>query len=915
MAALVSTSIPNLINGISQQPAEIRLSSQAERQVNGLSSVARGLEKRPGTEHRARITTTSETDLFIHSIRRDRDEEYTMVLSRPSASTKTLKAYDKNGTEVKILDTTVANAATETTAIVADADLGYLEVTATGGVKDNIVATTVADTTFIINKTKVVAKADLAGEASGEGETAGWSVSSVFKSPKGATLDSGYTHEGLIYVKTGDYSSKYVVYLSLDAASTTYYKFGFQTPSSNVGVNQGYTSTTRLAKIIKDGSAQVSGTVSANGWDSFDSTAPVEGFGGWFPKAGRDENGKETGGAGYEGDTYFNGLDVAAFHTATSSKFKFTLEASSSVIRVQCKEAFSIKTADSHGGKDLVGITTSTQSFSNLPGTGAPDNYLVKIVGNADATQDDFYVKFDATEKTWNETIGPEQDLGFDITTMPHRLVRLYDSQTPANIYFLYETVKEVPTGLSSPRYGWTSRKAGDDTSNPFPSFVGGKINDITFHKNRFGILSDENIIFSVSGNYYNFFPISVMTGLDTNPIDISVSNNEVSILKHAASFDQSLILFSDFQQFMINSQTNFSPNSVSIDVVTQFESTAQAPPVSAGKFVYFPFKRGEYSGVREYFVDTGTADTNDAVDITAHVPQYIKGNITRMVVSSTDQMIAVLSDDDLQRVYVYKNFWEGQNKLQNSWSHWTFDGDILNCAFLGSTLKLLIRRTDGIYLDDINLSLDSAEAVMEDETSVLLDRRHKLTYNQTVAANLPYFADIPSNMVYVTDNARKLTTIADVNEYLTLHSSNVVYAGIPYTFEYEFSRFIHKENELPVQTAKLQIRNINLLYHKTGFFNLKVNVTPGTILIPDPATPGATISSTPRTNYEKNFSGMLTNTSSFGQYKLLSGTFKGSVLTNASNCNIILENDEYLPCAFQSAEWEGFLHQRSRRI
>ena len=986
MPALVSTSIPNLINGISQQPAEIRLSSQAERQVNGLSSVARGLEKRPGTEHRARISTTSETDLFIHSIRRDREEEYTMVLSRPSSSTKTLKAYDKDGTEIKILDTTVANAATETTAIVANADLGYLEVTDAGGVKDNIVATTVADTTFIINKTKVVAKADLAGEASGEGEDAGWSGSSVFKSPKGATLDSGYTHEGLIFVKVGDYSSKYVVYLSLDDAPSTYYKFGFQTPSSNVGVNQSYTATTRLAKIIKDGSTQVTGTVDDDKWDDFDSTDPKEGFGGWYPTAGRDENGHTTSDAGYEGNTYYNGLNHADLHTAVdaasgeSSTFKFTLESSSSVIRVQCKEAFSIKTADSHGGKDLVGITTSTQSFTNLPGTGAPDGYLVKIVGNADATQDDFYVKYDATEKTWNETIGPEKDLGFDITTMPHRLVRLYDSQTPANIYFLYETVKEVPTGLSSPRYGWTSRKAGDDTSNPFPSFVGGKINDITFHKNRFGILSDENIIFSVSGNYYNFFPISVMTALDTNPIDVSVSNNEVSILKHAASFDQSLILFSDFQQFMINSKESFSPSTVSIDVVTQFESTAQAPPISAGKFVYFPFKRGEYSGVREYFVDTGTADTNDSTDITAHVPQYIKGNITRMVVSSTDQMIAVLSDDDLQRVYIYKNFWEGQNKLQNSWSHWTFDGDILNCAFLGSTLKLLIRRDDGIYLDDINLSLDSSEAVMEDETAVLLDRRVKLTYNQTVAANMSYNRDatcdttntsitatmdstagisvgmrvvgtgiqaettvasvagspfttftlskaatasntnttlvfMPSNIEFVTDNARKITTIAEVDEYLAAHADNVIYTGIPYTFEYEFSRFIHKQNELPVQTAKLQIRNINLLYHKTGFFNLKVNVTPGTILIPDPDNPGTTISSTPRTNYEKNFSGMITNTSSFGQYKLLSGTFKGSVLTNASNCNIILENDQYLPCAFQSAEWEGFLHLRSQRI
>ena len=348
------------------------------------------------------------------------------------------------------------------------------------------------------------------------------------------------------------------------------------------------------------------------------------------------------------------------------------------------------------------------------------------------------------------------------------------------------------------------------------------------------------------------------------------------------------------------------------------FESTSEAPPISSGKFVYFPFKRGEYSGVREYFVDMGSADSNDATDITAHVPQYIKGTISKMVVSSTDQMIAVLSTDDTKRVYIYKNFWTGQEKIQNSWSHWVFDGDILNCAFLGSTLKLLVKRADGLYLEDINLSLDSAEAVMEDKTSVLLDRRVKLTYasNFTLSAsNLPYYANKPSNMVYVTDNARKLITEAEVNEYLSdsNNQDNVVYAGIPYTFEYEFSRFIHKENDLPVQTAKLQVRNINLLYNNTGFFNVKVNVTPGTIKIPDGS--GGTTTVTPRTNYSKNFSGMLTNTSAFGEYKLLSGTFKSSVMTNSSNCNIILENDQYLPCAFQSAEWEGFLHKRNTRV
>ena len=919
--ALVSSSIPNLINGISQQPAEIRLPSQGERQINGLSSVARGLEKRPGTEHQARISTTSITDSFIHSIRRDREEEYTMVLTRVDPSTKTLKIYDKDGISVPVKSEATADATTSTNDI-TNSDLAYLEVTASGGVGDNIVATTVADTTFLINKTTVVEKADANGEVSGEG-TSDLGSTQHLSSSGSVNITGSIDHEGLVYVKAGDYSSKYVVILKVTGGTLAgnTYRIGYQTPSSNVSLNQAHIGTTNIAQVLMYGSTKCTG----GHWDTFADDDPAEGFGGRKMLTDKNEDGAAAAGSGADKgyfDGFTTGTGTDAIEDVTDIPFTFSLAQSSSVIVIKSTEPFTIETADSHGGNDLVGITTSTTSFTKLPGTGAPDGYIVCVKGNSDATQDDFYVKHNATDENWKETLAPSTTAtpvytGFNVNTMPHRLIRVYDNQSTPNKYFIFEAVKELAASHGAPvRYGWSSRKAGDDISNPFPSFVGGKINDILFHKNRFGILSDENIIFSVAGNFYNFFPISVMTALDSNPIDISVSNNEVSLLRHAAAFDQSLLLFSDFQQFSLNnSGESFSPSTVSVDVVTQFESTAKAPPVSSGKFVYFPFKRGEYSGVREYFVDVGSSDSNDATDITAHVPQYIKGNITRMIVSSTDQMLAVLSDDDTQRVYIYKNFWQGQDKLQNSWSHWTFDGDILNCAFLGSTLKLLVKRDDGIYLEDINLSLDSSEAVMEDNTAVLLDRRVKLTYNQTVAANLPYFADIPSNMVYVTDNARKLNTIADVNEYLTLHSSNVVYAGIPYTFEYEFSRFIHKENELPVQTAKLQIRNINLLYNRTGFFNVKVNVTPGTLSIPDPDTPGAVISSTPRKNYSKIFSGMITNTSSFGQYKLLSGTFKSSVMTNSSNCNIILENDEYLPCAFQSAEWEGFLHKRSQRV
>ena len=923
---LVSTSIPNLINGISQQPAEIRLASQGERQVNGLSSIARGLEKRPGTEHKERITTTSIDDTFIHSIRRDREEEYTMVLTRTSGGVKTLSIYDKDGDPMPVKSAPTADVSSGTTNDITPSNqatlLAYLEATS---VSDDIVATTVADTTFLINKTKTVEKAASNANVSGEGTSDLGSLQHISRSGS-VNITSTYDYEGLVYVKVGDYSSKYVVTLTVTSGSLigTSYRIGYQTPASNVAINQGHVGTTNIAQVLMYGSTKCTGSH----WDTFTHATPAEGFGGRKMASDTNEDGTAAAGSGAD-KGYFDGFTTGtgsdAIEDVSSIPFVFSLAQSSSVIVIKSSESFTIDTSDSHGGKDLIGITTSTTSFSNLPGTGAPDKYVVCVKGSSDATQDDFYVQHNKDDETWKETLAPSigtttVHTGFDVTTMPHRLLRVYDNTTEKNKYFLYEPVKELSASNGAPtRYGWSSRKAGDDTSNPFPTFVGGKINDITFHKNRFGILSDENIIFSTAGNFYNFFPISVMTALDSNPIDISVSNNEVSILRHAAAFDQSLLLFSDFQQFSLNNEGgNFSPATVSVDVVTQFESTSKAPPISSGKFVYFPFKRGEYSGVREYFVDTGSSDSNNATDITAHVPQYIKGNITKMIVSSTDQMVAVLSDDDLKRVYIYKNFWEGQEKLQNSWSHWTFDGDILNCAFLGSTLKLLIKRTDGIYLEDINLSLDSSEAVMEDDTAVLLDRRVKLTYasNFTLSAsNLPYYNDKPTNMVYITDNAQKLTTEAQINKYLSDsdNQDNVVYAGIPYTFEYEFSRFIHKENDLPVQTAKLQIRNINLLYNKTGFFNIKVNVTPGTIKIN--AGSDTTTEITPRTNYSKNFSGMLTNTSSFGEYKLLSGTFKSSVMTNASNCSIILENNEYLPCAFLSAEWEGFLHVRSRRV
>jgi|6_EtaG_2_1085325.scaffolds.fasta_scaffold01936_5 hypothetical protein len=994
---LISKSIPNLINGVSQQPPEIRLATQAEIQENGLASVANGLEKRPGTTSVKKILATTTGSFHIHSIRRDENESYTVILGGTdgAASDKFIRVFDKDGNEMPVQKNSYASTPVFTT--MDNAGLSYFS-----DVEDfstDVKATTITDTTFYVSNKRVVTKAATDGETSGQ--DGGSAIS-----PRGSTNLGSTSYEALVYVKKGGHNSKYVVSIKV---GSTYYKVGYQTPATLPVTNQEYIGTDAIADALLNGADNLSG----NGWGLFDvsgkdtvivltectlvdtdATITVSSTTGitvgmavsgtgisegatvsevtdsttleltsnatvssstttlTFGTAGKDLEktgfgGRQpTAGKNIDGDTDAN--FKAGFHPTAGSNMPsgMTCTIHGSVLHFKHTADFSVSTTDSHADTDLFGIKGAigggeTRSFTNLPGENVPDGFITKIAGDDTRQEDDFYVKFEADDQdkgVWKECPGPESIEHMNYINLPHRLVRLFDDSeitttNPLGITFVFEAVVKTAddgrtvdsvTNTDFSRIGWNARLAGDDELSPFPSFVGGTLQDIFFHKNRIGFLADENVVMSEAGNYYNFFPTTVITGLDSSPIDVTVSNDKVSLLKHAVPFSESLLFFSELQQFSLNSPGILSPATVSVDVTTQFESDANVKPVSVGRYVFFAFQRGEYSGVREYFVDN-SKEVNDAVEITAHVPQYIPGKITRMISSSNESLLVCQSSIEKTNLYIYKYYWQAQDKIQSSWSVWKFGAgnEVINCQFIGSTLQILIKRNDGIYLENINLSTDTAIALTEDKTSVLLDRRVKLEYDASFtlsATNLPYYATRASlPLVYVTDQARKIAE-ADVNAYLRVAQNtsgvpSIVFVGIPFTFKYEFTQFLYKVNDIASRNAKLQLRNINVLYSDTGFFKIKVDVAPYTIKVPDPDNVGSTKDITPRTAYEKTFSGFITNSSQINEYKLLSGSFRSSILSSPQNCKVLITNDEYLPCSFQSAEWEGFLHTRSERI
>lgn len=77
---LVSSTIPNLVGGISQQPAELRLTNTCEDMVNTWPSIVGGLQKRPATQHVANIGTALANGAIGYLVERNQSYRYLVIV-------------------------------------------------------------------------------------------------------------------------------------------------------------------------------------------------------------------------------------------------------------------------------------------------------------------------------------------------------------------------------------------------------------------------------------------------------------------------------------------------------------------------------------------------------------------------------------------------------------------------------------------------------------------------------------------------------------------------------------------------------------------------------------------------------------------------------------------------------------------
>ena len=612
------------------------------------------------------------------------------------------------------------------------------------------------------------------------------------------------------------------------------------------------------------------------------------------------QNGSITGTANYTAPTPPNGsyADSAAIATNLASSLSTALGANwsvntdSSIMIVESllDEDFEIVCSDTLSDTAFKALNHYIPDMKDLPPK-AVDGYVVEVLGEESNNFSHYYLKYNSITKAWEETSPLRNAEGelichlIEASKAPHRLIR-----TGTNTFTLAQCT-------------WERRNAGDCISNPAPSWIDSRINNVFFHRNRLGILSGENVSFSRAGEYFNWFSATVTDVLDSDPIDLSVANTNVSVLYDAVPFGEVLLLFSDQQQFILTTNgALLTPSTVSIDTSTSYEINPQCKPVGSGANVYFTVSKNNHTTVREYYVREDVT-INDAANVTAHVPSYIEANINNLRASTINDLILAHTIGS-STIYVYKYHWEGEKKAQSSWSKWTFDDDILGLEIFNN--KIYMVTTKGSSIDLVEINLDLSFTLGSLDFRVHLDKLVELTgsYNSgtdTTTWTLPY-SDSSTNFDVINSSSglplsafskASDTTITATGDY----SSTSYYIGKIFSSVFVLSKqyFKNQQGISDIQ-GQLTLNSMTLSFTDSGSF--RVGVTPKN-----------------RPAVWTDYTAIVTGITALGSPAIIDDEHKFNIMGNGKDTTIQVDSSNYLPLKIQLVAFEANYSTQAKLI
>jgi len=555
------------------------------------------------------------------------------------------------------------------------------------------------------------------------------------------------------------------------------------------------------------------------------------------------------------------------------------------------KEIEYITVDDGGDGTQLKFMWTTVEAPSDLPPIAVPGTVIkVEPLG-----KEAYYLRAESdspgTPKVkWNESFATSVALSNVFLLGTIFSGTLYVGKDPASL----QAILPGGSGIDVPTLG--NRIVGDDESSAVPHFAGHLVTHASMFQDRLVMCSGNVISASATGDYFNFWRSTVLSVVDSDPVEVFANGSEDDVIRHAVFFDRGLVLVGDRQQYALSGKLPLTPATASPIQSSAHKDIAGVRPVASGDYMFYSKAESAYSQVHQISVGA-VDDTSNSIEVTQQLDSYIRGKVRNLTAVAIPDIIAVRTDEVQNGFYVFR-FIDSQSKerLAEAWARWEFDdgcGKVVGLSVVQERLRIMFVRGDGV--GGYSLVVDEARLTPGTNTLPCLD-------SQAQHDAYPYIAGIQYAWGADGISTRAWQGQADGDKAaltLDLGMDDLCRMGYPYPAYVELtSPFMRDRQDNPIIVGRTVVNSLTLSHANTGAYNVVVT------------TPYDTTTSL-------EFRGLTVNgvDSTVGERHLHKGRASAPVGRETRDYIATVSAFQWQPMAITALDWTGQIFNNARRV
>ncbi len=248
----------------------------------------------------------------------------------------------------------------------------------------------------------------------------------------------------------------------------------------------------------------------------------------------------------------------------------------------------------------------------------------------------------------------------------------------------LLDSVKPGGGSYSAPT--WEASDVGDSDTNPTPYFVGKKITYLDVFQDRLVIGSGGTLRFSKVGEYLTVFRSTTLTIPGDDTLELLSQGSEDDEMRYGVLYDRELVVFGKRRQYAITGKSALTPVGANMPVMSNHVGAAETAPIAVGGAIYYA-KQGTRAAALFQVQPGRTSESPESFPISSQLDDYLTGRAIEVASVAKPSMILMRvtgKPNDL-KTFTYLDAPDGA-RIQEAWGTWRFSPELGNIIGVSAT-------------------------------------------------------------------------------------------------------------------------------------------------------------------------------------------------------------------------------------